>query len=180
MDLIDRVFNLDWSDAEHAGGGVFVMDAIHHTGTPSLAVRANRGGEHHVILLERTVFKNLTRYGRMLLARQGDVRPAGEPSHSTLVRHANTAFGCEMYRCPPTCQYADPGPGPPSARLPVRGPGTRLGLRKGGRDADESHQPVATLRQPDRGGREDHRNAGLGPAEGPDGPADRHSRGEDH
>ena len=112
MDLIDRVFNLDWSDAEHAGGGVFVMDAIHRTGIPSLAVRADRGGEHHVILLERTVFKNLTRYGRMLLARQGDVRPAGIVTHPIHAMHANPAFGCGMYRCPPACQYADPGPGP--------------------------------------------------------------------
>ena len=99
MDLIDRVFNLDWSDAEHAGSGVFVMDATHRTGIPSLAVRLDREEEHHVILSERTIFKNLTRYGKMLLARQGDVR-----------MHANPAFGCEMYRCPPTCQYADPGP----------------------------------------------------------------------
>ena len=107
MDLTDRVLNLDWSNAEHAGGGVYVLDATHRTGIPSLAVRADRGGEHHVILMERTVFKNLTRYGRMLLARQGDVGPAGIVTHPM---HANPAFGCEMYRCPPTCQYADPGP----------------------------------------------------------------------
>ena len=38
-------------------------------------------------------------------------------------------------------------------------------------------QPHASLIAAER---EDHRNAGLGPAEGPDGPADRHSRGEGH
>ena len=101
MDLIDRVFNLNWSDAEHAGSVVYVMDATHLTGIPSLAVRSDRGEEHHVILMERTIFKNLTRYGRMLLARQDDVR-----------MHANPAFGCEMYRCPPTCQYAVPDRSP--------------------------------------------------------------------
>ena len=119
MDLIDRVFNLDWSNAEHAGSGVFVMDATHRTGIPSVAVRSDRGEEHHVILMERTIFKNLTRYGRMLMDRQDNARQASGPSHSTLVRHAthaNPAFGCEMYRCPPTCQYADPGPaGTPKA-----------------------------------------------------------------
>ena len=112
MDLIDRVFNLNWSDAEHAGGGVYVMDATHRTGIPSLAVREDRGEEHHVILMERTIFKNLTRYGRMLLARQDDVRPAGIVTRPMLVTHANPAFGCEMYRCPPTCQYAVPDRSP--------------------------------------------------------------------
>ena len=115
MDLTDRVLNLDWSNAEHAGGGVYVLDATHRTGIPSLAVRADRGGEHHVILMERTVFKNLTRYGTMLMDRQDDARQAGIVTHAIHPihpMHANPAFGCEMYRCPPTCQYADPGPGP--------------------------------------------------------------------
>ena len=83
MDLTDRVLNLDWSNAEHAGGGVYVLDATHRTGIPSLAVRADRGGEHHVILMEKTVFKNLTRYGTMLMDRQDDARQAGIVTHAT-------------------------------------------------------------------------------------------------
>ena len=115
MDLTDRVLNLDWSNAEHAGHGVFVMDATRLTGVPSLAVREDRGEKHHVILLEGTIFKNLTRYGKMLLDRQDETRQAGIVTHAIHPihpMHANPAFGCEMYRCPPTCQYADPGPGP--------------------------------------------------------------------
>ena len=44
MDRIDRTLNLDWSDAQYAGDGVYVLDSTHRTGTPSVAVRADRLG----------------------------------------------------------------------------------------------------------------------------------------
>ena len=103
--------------------------------------------------------------------RQDDARQASGPSHSMLVTHAthaNPAFGCEMYRCPPTCQYAGPDRSPAGMKQ-ENGDEQRANVsEKREREVDpyENNQPVATLRQPDRGWREDHRNAGLGPAEG--------------
>ena len=70
MDRIDRVLNLDWSEAECAGDGVYVLDSTRLTVTPSVAVRADRGEEQHVILLEKAVFESLARYGEMMLTRQ--------------------------------------------------------------------------------------------------------------
>ena len=70
MDRTDRVLNLDWSEAQCAGGGVYVLDSTRRTGTPSVAVRADRGGEQHVILLEKRALEVLARYGEMTLTRQ--------------------------------------------------------------------------------------------------------------
>ena len=106
MDQIDRVFNLDWSEAQYAGDGVYVLDSTHRTGIPSVAIRADRGEEQHVILLEKKVFESLARSGGAMLARQDNIRQAG------IAIHASPAFGCEMYGCPPACQYADPRPSP--------------------------------------------------------------------
>ena len=75
-DRIDRALNLDWSDAQYVGGGVYVLDSTHRTGIPSVAVRADRGEEQHVILMEKQVFEILARYGEMMLTRQDALREA--------------------------------------------------------------------------------------------------------
>ena len=121
MDRIDRVLNLDWSEAQCAGGGVYVLDSTHRTGIPSVAVRADRGGKQHVILLEKKVFESLARSGGAMLARQNNIRRAAIVTHAM---HANPAFGCEMYGCPPACQYADrPGLEAPDRWLAGTKPG---------------------------------------------------------
>lgn len=116
MEQTDRILGLDWSEAQHAGDGVYVLDASHHTGAPSLAIRTGRGPDQHVILLEQDTFESLVRTGQAMLARQNNIRllPGGT-TNDTRVKHANPAFGCEMYGCPPTCQYA----GPPAAEPPA-------------------------------------------------------------
>ena len=70
MDRIDRVLNLDWSEAQCAGDGVYILDSTRLTGVPSVAVRADRGGEQHVILLEKRALGVLARYGDMMLTRR--------------------------------------------------------------------------------------------------------------
>ena len=70
MDQTDRTLNLDWSEAQYAGGGVYVLNSTHRTGTPSVALRADRGEEQHVILLEKRAFEIMARCGEMILARQ--------------------------------------------------------------------------------------------------------------
>ena len=70
MDRIDRVLNLDWSEAQCAGGGVYILDSTRRTGVQDVAVRADRGGEQHVILLEKRALEVLARYGDMMLTRR--------------------------------------------------------------------------------------------------------------
>ena len=124
MNQTDRVLGLDWSEAQHAGDGVYVLDASHHTGAPSLAIRTDRGFDQHVILLEQETFLSLVRTGQAMLARQNNIRllPGGN-TNDTRVMHANPAFGCEMYGCPPTCQYAGPPAAEPNAAPDGTGPG---------------------------------------------------------
>ncbi len=112
MNQTDRVLGMDWSGARHAGDGVYVPDASHHTGAPSLAIRTGRGFAQNVILLEQDTSLTLVRTGQAMLARQNNLRMLpGGTTNDTRVMHANPAFGCEMYGCPPTCQYAGPAGG---------------------------------------------------------------------
>ena len=76
MDRTDRTLNLDWSGAQYVGGGVYVLDSTHHTGTPSVALRTDRGEEQHVILMEKRVFEVLARYGEVTLTRQDALQDA--------------------------------------------------------------------------------------------------------
>ena len=76
MDRTDRTLNLDWSGAQYVGGGVYVLDSTHHTGTPSVALRADRGEEQHVILMEKRAFEILTRYREMTLTWREELQEA--------------------------------------------------------------------------------------------------------
>ena len=110
MEQIDNVLGLDWSEAQHAGDGGDGLDSSHSASAPSVAIRTDRGWDQHVILLEQDTFESLVRTGQAMLARQNNIRLLAGG-----VIHANPASGCEMYGCPPTCQYA----GKPAAEPPT-------------------------------------------------------------
>ncbi len=75
-------------------------------------------------MLERNVFEDLVSAGQAILDRQNNARLDHILLSNTIqgesVLHANPAFCCEMYGCPPTCRYAD------GKRTPEE-PGTETG-----------------------------------------------------
>ena len=112
MDRTDRTLNLDWSSAQYVGGGVYVLDSTHRTGTPSVALRADRGEEQHVILMEKRVFEVMARYGEVTLTRQDALQDARNDLIQQRAFEAALKEALQEMRLDLQATDLYPGPGP--------------------------------------------------------------------
>ena len=76
MSAIDDILGMDWSDATYLGDGVYLRDATDYMGIPALAIRTDRGFNHHVIVFEGDVFGQLVRRGQDILTANALAREA--------------------------------------------------------------------------------------------------------
>ena len=77
MSAIDKVLKVDWSQAEYIGDGVYTMRV-----DGDIALRADRGEENHVIVLEPRMLEELNNFAQKTRGQQGQQRPN---SHFVLV-----------------------------------------------------------------------------------------------
>ena len=63
---IDQVFGMDWTESTYIGDGVYMMDATHRQGVPSVAVRTDKDFRHFVIFFEYSDFETMVTKGRAI------------------------------------------------------------------------------------------------------------------